>query len=291
MQERGRIMTFNINKTKCINCGLCSSICMVYEKQENETTIKYPNLCIKCGHCEAICPVNAIIGPEPVTLFEENSQKISADQLQMLIKTRRSVRKYKNDKVKDEDLARIFEAARFSPTGANAQDIKYIVINDCDKIQELRKISIPIISRLFKMARFIASLPFSYLILGRKQGNKLKNVYGEAVGLFIEQNNNGYDRLFYNSPGLLIVYGEKQDEALAFSSHIALHNAALMAHCLNIGTLLNSFFLMALNNSKVLRKKLDIPNDCKAFGVMTFGYQNIKYKNFVNRNPVDVRYY
>jgi hypothetical protein len=61
-----------------------------------------------------------------------------------------------------------------------------------------------------------------------------------------------------------------------------------MAQTLGIGCLLNSFALMAINQSKTLKKQLGIPKENKCFGAMTFGYKNINYKKYVNRKPVNV---
>lgn len=57
-----------------------------------------------------------------------------------LIKQRHSVRKYKTDKVEDEKLAKILEAARIAPTADNRQPFKLVVIRNPGHEEELRKI-------------------------------------------------------------------------------------------------------------------------------------------------------
>jgi nitroreductase/NAD-dependent dihydropyrimidine dehydrogenase PreA subunit len=279
---------YKINKDKCINCGLCVDICLVYEKISSKVDTIHPNLCIECGHCESVCPVNAIEGPEEVKMICEDEQIPTYESLQFLLQTRRSIRRYKSEPISDIDLQKMLEAGRYAPTGSNEQNIKYVVINSHEKMQELSEIALPVVFKTFKVAKKIASLPFAGKILGKKQAYRLKNIYGPAITIFEERNKQGEDRLFYNAPGLMVVHGEKQDEALAFSCHIAMHNCVLIAQTLGIGCLLNSFALMAINQSKVLRKKLGIPKENKCFGAMTFGYKNINYKKHVNRKPVNV---
>ncbi|MCX5999296.1 MAG: nitroreductase family protein [Chloroflexi bacterium] len=46
------------------------------------------------------------------------------------IKTRRSVRHYKPDPVREEDLTAVLEAARWAPSWANTQCWKFIVVRD-----------------------------------------------------------------------------------------------------------------------------------------------------------------
>ena len=53
------------------------------------------------------------------------------------IKTRRSVRAYKQDPVPEESLKRILEAARLAPSGHNAQERKFIVVRDDEKRKQL----------------------------------------------------------------------------------------------------------------------------------------------------------
>lgn len=47
-----------------------------------------------------------------------------------LIKSRRSIRKYKNTPVKEEDLNLILEAAMYAPTARNKQPWHFIIVND-----------------------------------------------------------------------------------------------------------------------------------------------------------------
>jgi len=226
--------SFTIDENKCINCGLCAEICLVYSQESSQMKTVFPNLCIGCGHCESVCPASAITGPVPVVPIDKDyGEKIpSPESLQLLLQTRRSVRRYKPQPIKDSDIEKI---------------------------------------------------------LGENQAHKLRNVYGPAVALFMDRNANGDDRLFYNAPALMLVHGEKQDEAMAFSCHMAMFSCSLMAHTLDIGCLLNSFALMAINRSRKLKNMIGVPKGHKCFGAMTLGYQNIKYRTLINRKPVNVR--
>ncbi|PIR72344.1 MAG: nitroreductase [Candidatus Nealsonbacteria bacterium CG10_big_fil_rev_8_21_14_0_10_36_24] len=56
-----------------------------------------------------------------------------------VIEKRRSVRTYKEDPVPEESLKKILEAGRLAPSAHNAQDYKFIVVKDAEKIKELAK--------------------------------------------------------------------------------------------------------------------------------------------------------
>ncbi|UOO38291.1 nitroreductase family protein [Oscillospiraceae bacterium CM] len=53
------------------------------------------------------------------------------------IKTRRSIRKYSDKPVEEEKLTSILEAGRLAPSAMNAQNWRFIVVRDREKIQKL----------------------------------------------------------------------------------------------------------------------------------------------------------
>ena len=52
------------------------------------------------------------------------------------LKTRRSIRKFKDEQITDEDLNTILEAGTYAPTGRGLQSPKIVVIQNSDKIRE-----------------------------------------------------------------------------------------------------------------------------------------------------------
>ena len=53
------------------------------------------------------------------------------------IKTRRSIRRYKNQPVEEDKLVQILEAARLAPTAKNRQEFRLIVVRDRERRQKL----------------------------------------------------------------------------------------------------------------------------------------------------------
>ncbi|MBI4329982.1 MAG: nitroreductase family protein [Chloroflexi bacterium] len=68
------------------------------------------------------------------------TEKMSGDEFLMLVRRRRSCRKFKSDPVPDELVEKILEASRWAMSGANGQPWEFIVIRNQatkDKIAEI----------------------------------------------------------------------------------------------------------------------------------------------------------
>ncbi len=73
---------------------------------------------------------------------EENPEiKYTSDQTYLfnMIKSRRTVRKFKDVPVPKEHILKILDAARFAPTAGNQQPWKFLVIQDRKKLDQLQK--------------------------------------------------------------------------------------------------------------------------------------------------------
>ena len=56
-----------------------------------------------------------------------------------VIKSRRSIRKFTTEPVPEDMIHRILEAGRMSPSWANKQGVRYIVVRDSEKMGKLRE--------------------------------------------------------------------------------------------------------------------------------------------------------
>lgn len=284
-----------IDQSKCTKCGVCLKVCapVMYEMHDGQVALVRPDWCFHCGHCGAACPAGAIqeafSEPVPAGAPEIVSPAFS-DGLQLLFRSRRSVRKYKKKPVSREDLEKILEAGRYTATGTNAQTLRYLVITDPEKIDELRRIAFPAVLKMFAFVGKLTKVPFSSRLMGEGLRDRMKNRYVAAMKLFAEQMERGEDKLFHDAPAIILVFAEKFDETQAFSAAAALYNCSLMAHTMGIGCCFNGFLWMAINFDKKLRKWFDVPRHLKCYGAMTLGYQEVKYHRLVRRNPAQVKW-
>lgn len=137
----------HINQNTCIRCKKCVRICpsALFTLQEDKGIEVNAEDCISCGHCVAVCPSNSIdhtdFPPEKVHTIDR-SQLPTADQLELLILSRRSNRAFSKEKVSEELLQRIIEAAHRAPTATNAQEVKMVLVTRPETLKEVSRITI-----------------------------------------------------------------------------------------------------------------------------------------------------
>ena len=70
-------------------------------------------------------------------------------------------------------------------------------------------------------------------------------------------------------------------------SGIASYNINLAAQTLNIGTMMNGFFVIAANWFNSIKKAAHIPRKAKILASICLGYPAIKYRKTVARRELD----
>ena len=97
-----------IDKEKCTGCGRCVSDCSKLKITLEKGKAAVKEECFQCGHCVAICPEGAVSIPEydmeDVEEYDRESFCLSPENVLHSIKFRRSIREYKSQTVKQEDL-------------------------------------------------------------------------------------------------------------------------------------------------------------------------------------------
>lgn len=157
------------------------------------------------------------------------------------IKTRRSVRRYLNDQIKDEELEAILEAGSYAPSGHNEQSWYFTVIQNKEIID------------------YISS--------------ESKNVMASSeIDWIAKMGNNEKYHVLHNAPTVVIVSGRDSSYSPEIDCSAAAQNILLAAASLNIGScwvgLVDFFFKQ---EEKV--KKLNIPEGYTPLFAITLGYR------------------
>ena len=248
-----------IDDEKCIGCGLCVKDCPnAHLYLENKKAKAAETGCIECGHCFAICPRNAVkiagydCVDEPVTPMTE----FDSDKLLSAMKSRRSIRRFTAQAVEEEKLQKILEAGRYSPTGANAQNVAFTVL--VSKQREAEALCV----NLFRKGKKLAS-PFID---------------------FLKRIEISDDFFFKGAPVVIVLSSKSSINAGLASSYME-----LMAYNQGLGVLYSGFFVACTKMSRKLRKLLQLPKDHEVVSCLVIGYPDVKYQRIVPRKAVQVK--
>ncbi|WP_432400422.1 nitroreductase family protein [Wukongibacter sp. M2B1] len=257
-----------VDKEKCIGCGLCSNDCpsKVITLENKKASITQSE-CLRCGHCVAICPVSAFKIDEydmsEVEEYGNNQPHLDEKDLIESLKSRRSIRKYQKKGVERKKIEKIIEAGRYTPTGTNAQDVSYIVVED--DIPILENEALKFYKRLVKISGLISmfvKLPISLKKLRLKEGF-----------------------FFHGAPTVILVISKNVSNAT-----LAAMSMELMAEAQGLGTLYVGLFTRAANKNKKIRTLLGLKKNEKIMQCIAIGYPDVKYQRTAPKKKADIQW-
>ncbi len=267
------MLNFVVNKEACTRCGQCVGDCpaLIIAMEEGYPAIAPDKeaACYKCQHCFAVCPVGAIslsgLNPEQSTKLPGNLP--NAEQVETLLKGRRSVRQYREENLDPELLQRLLEVAGHAPSGLNSRQVLFTVVDDRDKLAQLREEVMAGLGRLFREGALPERMEF----------------YADFVRKWEESK---IDVIFRGAPHLLIASAPQAVVTPVPDCLIALTYFELFAQSHGVGTVWNGLAELAIN---VLlpetKKRLGIPDDHVLGYVMAFGKPAVHYARTAQHRP------
>ncbi len=262
------MLDFIVNTEKCTKCGLCLTECPVRIIEMDSVPFIRDNKevnCIKCQHCFAVCPEGAI------SIFgkkAENSIKVSdnipnAEDMARLIKTRRSIRQYKDENVDKNLIKEMLETASYSPTGHNKNAVLFTIIDDKESLAKFREMVYDAIKNAHA-------------------NGTLSEKHEWMMGLVKMWKTKGLDILFRNAPHLIVASAPKKLATPETDSIIALSYFELLANSNKLGVLWNEMVKGVIDNIDIsLKERIGIPENHALGSVLIFGKPAIKFARSV----------
>jgi len=111
------------------------------------------------------------------------------ESLLELIRKRRSIRKFTPQKVSIREIEELLEAARWAPSGGNAQPLRFVTVTEREIVEALKMVSPglfgeppAIIVMCFNKDRIQSTSEFHYVDLGTALQNLLLMAYAKGLG-------------------------------------------------------------------------------------------------------------
>ena len=263
-----------VDQYLCTRCGICSSVCPVgIIDPADEGTIPHvpaskANLCIRCGHCEATCPSGAVTSAYSSTGVPGTpvSEALPPEALGTYLKSRRSVRHYKEDPVDRHTIRAILDIARYAASAGNNQPVEWLVLYKPGEV------------------RHIAELTLEWF-RGLAGGDSPLGGYAPVL---IKAWDSGKDVICRGAPHLLIPHIPAGNPATRFDAIIALTHVDIAAPAFGVGTCWAGFVAMALEAYPAAREALALPEGRVPAYAMMIGYPKYRAHRIPERKPLRV---
>jgi len=262
----------SINKDICIGCGKCADDCFMGDiRMKNGKPSAHGLVCMECGHCLAVCPVNAITldgyDMSEVSELSQINTLIDPDIYLDHLRSRRSIRKFTSEDLTEDEVRKITEAGRYSPTGGNRQNVSYYVSRK--NVSELR-------DEIYEELKLMGEK-------AKAEEDKAAVYAGMWLKMYDEYKKKGTDKLFFNAGTVIFISSDSLQSACIAAAHME-----TMIYSMGLGMLYSGFSERAVLNSDKLRKYLQLKDGYNVYAVIVAGHPDVKYLRTVPRRPADI---
>ena len=183
--------------------------------------------------------------------------KINEAQTEQFLRSRRSVRVFRDKPVEKEKIQKLIEIARYAPTGGNAQAIEWLAVTDKARIKKIAGLTIDWVRELAKDPAVVAASPYLPMVVAAWDA--------------------GYDSVLRNAPAIIVASAAKEIMTGQVDLTIALTYLDLAAPTVGLGACWAGLLQGALTASSSLKAEVGMPVDHPHHYPMMLGYNDIKY--------------
>jgi len=266
------MLEFMVSDELCTRCDECVRDCpsQIIEAQGTGVPIITADnelKCMRCQHCLAVCPTGAvsILGKQPGDSTEFTREALpDLDTMELLVRARRSVRRFREKDVDPELIGRLLAATANAPTGANRRALTFSVVDDGETMKRLRE---QVMDGL-RSALAAGAIPeqMAYLHM--------------AVPAYFTH---GTDLVFRGAPHLLLVSAGPEALCPHEDIAIALASFELLAVTAGLGAVWCGMLKMALETVPDLKALFGLPPDADYYA-MLFGIPAVRHVRTVQRD-------
>ncbi len=185
---------------------------------------------------------------------------------QNFLRSRRSIRCYKDTSVPREQLIKLVDIARFVPAPDNSQRISYIIVEDKKILKKATELTIEWME------------------------SQVENPMHWSFPLqILAYRKNGADKILRDAPNLILAIANKNLKKGRENTVRSFAHMELYATALGLGSCIAGLFEMcAFSNYNPLLELFKIQEDKMITGAIMVGYPKFSYKRLVDRDQLDI---
>lgn len=285
-----------VDRDKCTLCKACIDACpaqLYYIDSDRLEIIDiFEDTCIECGHCAAICPVQAIeLKNYDKDLIDAKNRKQNLptfDSFQNLMLIRRSIRQFKDKKVPRDEIKKLLELTRYSPTAKNTQNVYFSLVQDKEIVSEIS-------NEITQNMRNFVNLAENERGREILKSQMSEKGYEDSIEMLpqtkwiLEKVDEGIDFWCWNGQ-LISIHGETEIGGTPANSALAAASIMLGAELLGLGTCSLGYVTHFSNRTKKIKKLLNIPKDHRVGYSLAIGYPKAKYKRIPPRKDLNIEW-
>jgi nitroreductase/NAD-dependent dihydropyrimidine dehydrogenase PreA subunit len=260
-----------IDRSTCQKCGTCSATCPRGIIDFNGDDFPAPSsladlMCTRCGHCVTVCPTGSLSHREMSVKHCPPMQtrlEVGPEQCEHFLRSRRSVRVFKNVTVPRDVIARLIKVARYAPTGHNMQEVEWLVIDNKEQLGLIEETGV-------EWTRW-------------QIGNETDKAKKAALQTSLKRSERTRNRLLRGAPALLVTHARAGNLITAADCTIALTFLDLAAKSQGLGCCWAGLVYMMANGYPPAQRALPVPEGHAVHGCMMLGYPRFSFQRLPTR--------
>lgn len=270
-----------VDRGKCTGCGSCVKICHegCLSLVDGVATIdrKY---CSTCSQCVAICPEQALSWDSVPPVAFDQARLPSAEQLDELFKQRRSIRRFKKDKIDRALLEEIVNYGIYAPT--HNYSLRAVVADDEETIEALDHILMRFITLVYN----VAYRPKIVGVLARLIGMSEEYLLSKPkIAGSLER---GFS--FHHPAAIVFLVGDRRIPLSVDSAQYYLANITFYAQVKGIAGCLWGNGPIFMDRSPAARRLLGLRRRDRIYGALLLGYPVTKFRNKVEGRTFPIQW-
>lgn len=255
-----------IDTSLCCGDALCVRVCPAgCLRMKNNKAARVPlsdNRCLNCGQCLAVCPRSAITlngcSATDTVLPELADTGVTTQMCSKLIKSRRSVRHFKDAPFDRALLAQALDTARYAPTGKNREDVHWIALDDKAKLAELERMII----------------------------DAMRSIDGTQP--LIVSYEKGLSPILRSAPCLVLAHATAEYDLSPADCSLAVGYLDLMLHGMGLGACWAGYVIRLAQMTPAISEFLNVPEGRKIFAGLMVGQPAVRYPYIPPRKQANI---
>jgi len=279
-------MKISINQS-CIRCEKCVDICVahIFSQKKEEIVAENIDKCVVCGHCVAVCPSDAINHScFPASSIHSVDRLLfpTPEQMDLIIKTRRSNRAFTTEPIPKAYLDKIVEAAYRSPTASNEQELSFTIVTNPQKLHQISALTLDVFTSILKKIKIVK--PIIKLFMP----NVVKQI--PTFLDLIDKFKNGDDRILRNATAVIFIHTPEKARFGRQDANLAYQNASLMAESLGVAHFYTGFVCSGVDHDKKKRLEKALGIKGKIHAGMALGMPSFKFDKYIDKKPMQANW-